>query len=166
MNFSNNIIDSLSIDCLIFGFKKGELDIQTTYDTTPAGSIVFTATLTLHTKNGSRIYTGHSFGKAGGDKAFEKLETVAVGRALAFAGYTGEGDIASAEEMENVEPTIDYEKIEKAQLALDEAQTLDELKAIYQKLPKAIKGDKAVIATKDARKTALQNAGTEPGTGE
>jgi 8-oxo-dGTP diphosphatase len=27
MNFSNQIIDTLSIDCLIFGFKKGELDI-------------------------------------------------------------------------------------------------------------------------------------------
>ena len=27
MNFTDSIIDALSIDCLIFGFKKGELDI-------------------------------------------------------------------------------------------------------------------------------------------
>ena len=44
--------------------------------------------------------TGHSLGKAVGDKAFEKLETIAVGRALAMLGYMSSGEIASSEEME------------------------------------------------------------------
>lgn len=50
---------------------------------------------------GNRKFTGHAFGKVGNEKAFEKLETVAVGRALAFAGYLAGGEIASYDEMEN-----------------------------------------------------------------
>lgn len=47
------------------------------------------------------IYTGHSLGQAKGIKALEKIETIAVGRALAFAGYSSKGDIASFEEMQD-----------------------------------------------------------------
>lgn len=47
-----------------------------------------------------REFTGHSFGKLGKEKAFEKLETVAVGRALAFMGFETQSGIASREEME------------------------------------------------------------------
>jgi hypothetical protein len=39
-------------------------------------------------------------GKVSGEKALEKLESIAVGRALAFAGYLASGEIATAEEME------------------------------------------------------------------
>jgi hypothetical protein len=46
------------------------------------------------------VFTGHSLGEAKGKKALEKMETIAVGRALAFAGYAASGDIASFEEME------------------------------------------------------------------
>lgn len=46
-----------------------------------------------------RHFTGHSFGTIDEVKAFEKLETVAVGRALAFAGYGIIEGIASADEM-------------------------------------------------------------------
>lgn len=45
-------------------------------------------------------FTGSSFWKMWREKAFEKLETVAVGRALAFAGYEVKSWIASSEEME------------------------------------------------------------------
>jgi hypothetical protein len=45
-------------------------------------------------------FTGHSMGKVSGEKALEKLESIAVGRALAFAGYLASGEIATAEEME------------------------------------------------------------------
>jgi len=48
--------------------------------------------------NGKTVATGHSRGKVGRDKAFEKLESVAVGRALAAAGLTGE-EYATADEM-------------------------------------------------------------------
>lgn len=67
----------------------------------------FKATVT--TKKGT--FTGSSFGRLGKEKAFEKLETVAVGRALAFAGYETRDGIASKEEMEvfdtNNQPTSD-----------------------------------------------------------
>ena len=36
-------------------------------------------------------------------KSFEKLESIAVGRALAFAGFSADGEIASFEEMEEYE---------------------------------------------------------------
>ncbi len=47
-------------------------------------------------------FTGHSMGKTGGQKAFEKLESVSVGRALAYAGYLASGAIATYEEMVDV----------------------------------------------------------------
>lgn len=45
-------------------------------------------------------FTGSSFWRTAKEKAFEKLETVAVWRALAFAWYSATEDIASQEEME------------------------------------------------------------------
>jgi len=63
------------------------------------GYAIFSATVT--TKKGE--FTGHSMDKvAGKQKQFEKQETIAVGRALAFAGYLASGDIACAEEMADV----------------------------------------------------------------
>ena len=44
-----------------------------------------------------------SFWSVKKDKALEKLETVAVGRALAFAGFEVKSWIASREEMENLQ---------------------------------------------------------------
>jgi hypothetical protein len=59
---------------------------------------LFTAKVT--TSKGT--FTGHSLGKTAQQKAFEKLETIAIGRALAFAGYLASGEIASYEEMADV----------------------------------------------------------------
>ena len=44
--------------------------------------------------------------KLGNQKAVEKCETVAVGRALAFAGYLATGEIATAEEMADFETAV------------------------------------------------------------
>ena len=54
-------------------------------------------------------FSGHALGKVGGEKAFEKLETIAVGRALAFAGYLASGEIASFEEMQEFDRTVSSE---------------------------------------------------------
>lgn len=63
------------------------------------GFALFTARVT--TSKG--VFTGHSLDKVGGrQKQFEKQETIAVGRALAFAGYLADGDIATFEEMSGV----------------------------------------------------------------
>lgn len=58
---------------------------------------IFKATVSFD----DRTFNGHAFGKVGTEKAFEKLESVAVGRALAFAGYLAGGEIASYDEIEN-----------------------------------------------------------------
>lgn len=60
------------------------------------GYVIFKATVSFD----DRSFTGHAFGKVGQEKAFEKLETTAVGRALAFAGYLAGGEIASYDEMQ------------------------------------------------------------------
>lgn len=60
------------------------------------GYVIFSATVTF----GDRTFTGHAFGKVSAEKAFEKIETTAVGRALAFAGYLAGGEIASYDEMQ------------------------------------------------------------------
>ena len=44
--------------------------------------------------------TGHALQTKTGLKDFEKLETIAVGRALALLGYASDGEIASSDEME------------------------------------------------------------------
>jgi hypothetical protein len=65
------------------------------------GSVMFTAyILKDKSDTNSASATGHSIGKLTGDKAFEKLETIAIGRALAILGFMASGDIASSEEME------------------------------------------------------------------
>lgn len=60
------------------------------------GYVIFKATVSF----GERSFNGHAFGKVGQEKAFEKIESVAVGRALAFAGYLAGGEIASYDEIE------------------------------------------------------------------
>lgn len=81
------------------------------------GTIVFEATIIADKKDpNSAQATGHSYGKAGTtDKAFEKLETVSVGRALALLGYLNNGQVASTEEMAEFEQ---YQE-DQYQLALD-----------------------------------------------
>ena len=64
--------------------------------------------------------TGHAFVKVTEktiEKQFEKLETIAVGRALALLGYSADGEIASSEEMEE----FLADKESKRQDAIDEA---------------------------------------------
>jgi hypothetical protein len=72
-------------------------------ETTPTidgTTIIFKAHIVKDkTDAGSAEATGHSYGENKGDKAFEKLETVAVGRALSLLGYLNNGQIASTEEM-------------------------------------------------------------------
>ena len=70
--------------------------ITTSYDFRE-GFVIFSATV----KNERGEFNGHAFGKIGQEKAFEKIETTAVGRALAFAGYLSGGEIASYDEVES-----------------------------------------------------------------
>ena len=75
-------------------------DIQTEVKMHGADTVMVKATVTPETKEPERCFIAHSFGVIGPDKAFEKLETVAVGRALAFMGIGVIESVASADEME------------------------------------------------------------------
>lgn len=79
--------------------------VETKPTITDGGQVIFEARIVLDQKDeNSAKSTGHSYGKSSdGDKAFEKLETVAVGRALALLGYLNNGQIATTEEMEEFE---------------------------------------------------------------
>lgn len=77
---------------------------------------------------------GHSYGKVGdGDKAFEKLETVSIGRALSKMGYLNNGQIASTEEMQEFEE-YQEDKFQQALEAIKIATKREEFAEILAKL--------------------------------
>lgn len=102
---------------------------------------------------------GHSMGKGTGQKVFEKQETIAVGRALAFLGYGASGEIASSEEMEEFEEYKQQqfmEAMEEASEQIEAAKTQDELKDVWVKLSPELK--KALEGLKDQRKNKLNES--------
>lgn len=113
---------------------------------------------------GSADADGSSKGEVGKKvKDFEKLQTIAVGRALANLGYLASGDVASFEEMEefaSFKSGQKAEKIKEAIVSFDSAKTLDELKAAF--MASDLMNEPAVVAAKDKRKTEL----TTPDKGE
>jgi hypothetical protein len=82
-------------------FHKGnkEVSISTSYNVAET-MLVFKAIVIPNIEKPLMFFTGHALGSLKGIKAFEKLETIAVGRALAFAGLLADGDVASFDEME------------------------------------------------------------------
>lgn len=68
-----------------------------------------------------------------GEKSFEKLETIALGRALALLGYAGTGEIASSEEMEAFE-AYKLEKLEAAIETIKTATKRDEFQKVMSSL--------------------------------
>jgi hypothetical protein len=136
---------------------RGEIKTKPTIQ--PDGQILFEAyILKDKADEASASATGHSIGKNTGDKAFEKLETIAIGRALAILGFMASGDVASSEEMEDFE---DYkkEKYNEGKLyameSLNSCTTLEELKTAFQSIG-AYAGDKDIIKLKDELKTTLK----------
>ena len=80
--------------------------IETEYEIKD-GFVIFNANVfTRKEHNGTPQANGHALGKLTGGKTFEKTETIAVGRALAFLGIMADGSIATYEEMEDIELDI------------------------------------------------------------
>lgn len=111
--------------------------VETKPDVQADGSVIFSARI-LKDKaeassaeaTGTARYSAKEMEKA---KAFEKLETVSVGRALALLGYLNNGQVATSEEMVEFE---EY-KQEQMELIFDEisnATTQQEFKDILAKL--------------------------------
>ena len=125
--------------------------IETSFTELDAHIFILKATVT---KDNGSLATGQALGKLDQGKAFEKLETIAVGRALAMLGYLASGQIASSEEMQEFQ---DYKqtKAEDAIIELQKATTLEELKQAYKSLG-SLMSDETVIAAKDELKTKLK----------
>lgn len=138
--------------------------IETTPNILDDGQIMFSARVLKDKANPqSGEATGHALGKNTGAKAFEKLETIAVGRALALLGYLASGEIASGEEMEEFLAHKEEQHQNAVLLAkeqLEEAKTLDELKEVFVSLGTLI-GDPEVVAVKDRRKAELTKGDIE-----
>lgn len=93
------------------------------------------------------------------NKAMEKLETVANGRALASLGYMKDGQVASTEEMEQFEAYKEERQeqaIAEAVYKIQNATDTDNLKEVFMSLGALIAQEK-VVAAKDAKKKELQD---------
>ena len=100
------------------------------------GTIIYKAVITADvSRSDSPTATGHAFGKLGEAKAFEKLETNAVGRALALLGYLNNGQIATTEEM------LEYEEyqLQKIIEQINSATKREEFRTILSTLTPAMK---------------------------
>lgn len=107
--------------------------IETMPDIRSDGMVLFkTHVVKDKAKPESGEATGHALGKMAGDKAFEKLETISVGRALAMLGYMASGDVASSEEMEEFN---NYKNAEMQRMfdEIDAIETIEDLKTYYSK---------------------------------
>ena len=118
--------------------------IETTPTIQADGSIMFKARIVKDKADAnSAEASGHAFGKDSKKlKEFEKLETIAVGRALALLGYASNGEIASSEEMVDF---LEYQK-EKAETLvqnwrerLDGVQSAEELRTLWADMPVEVK---------------------------
>jgi len=106
--------------------------IETKFEKLESGEMVFEARILKDKANqNSGEATGHSIGKITGDKAFEKLETIAIGRALALLGYMASGEIASSDEMERF---MEFKQLEWAK-TLNACETLEALQVAWASLP-------------------------------
>ena len=136
----------------------------------PRGQIVTTPEITENTvmfkaqiikdksDPNSASATGHSIGEFKNDKKFEKLETVAVGRALSNLGYLANGEIAGTEEMELFEEFKAQElekEVEMVMEAMKKCETLDDLKEVYLNCGRSMPIDK-VVKLKNKLKIKLQ----------
>lgn len=93
-----------------------------------------------------------------GDKENEKLETVAVGRALAMLGYLASGEVASREEMEQFEAykaDLFKDEINKTIEEMKETKTIDELRKLYVSLSAELRTNQEILNVKDKLKKKL-----------
>ncbi len=126
------------------------------------GWAIFKAVVTPDVADPSRCFSGTSMGKAGAVKAFEKLETIAVGRALAFAGLLSDGEIASNEEMAVYAEGVPLQDNTKALEKLSATKTKGELGKTWALLSQAERENKEVQTLKDKLKAQYES--TQPGT--
>lgn len=150
------------------GFRSSALTFRTLslrpLPTIENGQIIFKARILKDKADASSgEATGHALGENKGMKAFEKLETIAVGRSLALLGYASNGEIASSEEMEEFE-AYKAQKLEEmlmdAQEKLESCTTVEESKKVWSDLPVEAKVNEGIIKLKDEMKAKLTKTKT------
>lgn len=156
-------IDYAKVSARIAEMHKAHKDasIKTSFDFKEGWAIIV-ATFTPDTKKPERVFTGTSMGKVGAIKAFEKLETIAVGRALAFAGFLSDGEIASSEEMANYFDKQTEVNTEEAVKTLTTAKTLPELQQAWLSLTEAERNNPTILNYKDQLKKQYANTPSRP----
>lgn len=163
----NGNIDYAKVSARVAEFHRiyTNNSIVTEYDFKD-GWVIFKATVIPDVKNDTRVFKGTSLGKVEAVKAFEKLETIAVGRALAFAGLLSDGEIASSEEMIKYEesPVVVDELGSIAKL--NDCETLEELQKAWQALSPEERANPLVLAAKNRIKEFLPNENSSSGTKE
>nr|DAT06367.1 MAG TPA: hypothetical protein [Caudoviricetes sp.] len=129
-----------------FWAEHPNASVKTHFQYTPGGGLAFTAEIVTDKSdpncreaNGHALYTADEMKAV---KAFEKLETIATGRALAKLGYLNDGEIATTEEMEEFRMAQAEKKgkqMEQAIFELEQAKTLPELRDTFLKLDRDLK---------------------------
>jgi len=131
--------------------------IETAPTIQPDGQILFKARILKDKADTSSAEaSGHALGPNKGDKAFEKLETIAVGRALALLGYATDGEIASSEEMEEFlehRGQVMQTKLEEWTAKLEAVGDMDALKKVWADMPLEFK--KALEERKEELKAMI-----------
>lgn len=141
--------------------------IKTSFIKEDTGEVTFTAyVLKDKADETSADATGHAMSNKKGDKDFEKLETIAVGRALAMLGFGADGEIASSEEMKEFE---EYQKekqekiIQEWREKLQEVKSEAQLKEVWSAMPveakKALEELKEELKQKHASKKVSKRGG-------
>lgn len=141
--------------------------VETTYTRNEDGSVDFRAYI-LRDKadefsadaTGTATYSSDDMKKI---KAFEKLETIAVGRALSLLGYLNNGEVASTEEMEEFNQYKEARLAEDRQNAIDNMQSandVNELRIIFSGLGELM-ADPEIIKVKNEMKAKLPESKTD-----
>ena len=117
--------------------------IETKYEK-DADTVVFSTFILADKSNEfSREATGHAMANLPlGDKDYEKLETISVGRALALLGYATDGEVASFEEMEDFVKFKEEKKetqLREFETKLLSTKTEQELREVWATLPSEAK---------------------------
>lgn len=126
--------------------------ITTRPEPQPDGGMIFFAEIVKDSAEVSAQATGTAYypaSKMKGDKAFEKLETISVGRALSLLGYLNNGEIASSEEMEEFEEFKEAQAKKQAEeflSKLKKSKNLRELQTIFVEGVNQFKGQDQIIA--------------------
>jgi hypothetical protein len=169
MDVSGGVYAKVAERLKIFRSDWPKSKSETAYEYEVDGSIVFTVWLWKDKTDyievlkevkdekiarGSSDANGTAKGDPKGKKDFEKIESIALGRALAMLGYLASGEIASFEEMEEFlafREKQHEQQITDAVKLIEKAKTNDELNKTIQSISHVLKFQPVIDAGKKKR---------------